>query len=48
LANVIVIIGAGITTTENLTAIIIGRFIYGLSGGSFSVLVPGLSKLKII
>lgn len=45
MANVLVIIGAGITTYKNVIAIIVGRFIYGLANGSFSVLVPGLSKI---
>ncbi|CDW77776.1 sugar transporter family protein [Stylonychia lemnae] len=39
-ANILVIIGAGITTYKNVYAIVAGRFIYGLATGSFSVLVP--------
>ncbi len=43
LANGCVLVGAGITLVENEIAIIIGRFIYGLATGSFSVLVPSFS-----
>eukprot|EP00347_Sterkiella_histriomuscorum_P009190 403342179 len=39
--NLFVLIGSGIAIIENEVAIIIGRFIYGLATGSFSVLVPG-------
>jgi len=40
-ANILVILGAGITTNKSIVTIVVGRFIYGLATGSFSVLVPG-------
>lgn len=43
-ANVLVIIGAGVTTIRAEPAIVVGRFIYGLATGSFSVLVPSFSN----
>ena len=43
MADLIVIIGAGITTYRNVYAIAVGRFIYGIASGSFSVLVPSYS-----
>jgi hypothetical protein len=48
MANAIVAIGAGITLVKSMPAIIVGRFIYGLASGSFSVLVPGFSKITSI
>ncbi len=48
IANLFVIVGAGITLIENEVAITIGRFIYGMASGSFSVLVPGFSKVFIL
>lgn len=39
--NFMVFLGAGLTLIENIPAIIIGRFIFGLASGTFSVLVPG-------
>ena len=40
-SNFLVFLGAGLTLIENVPAIIIGRFIFGLASGTFSVLVPG-------
>lgn len=40
-ANFFVILGASICLAENTTVIIIGRFIYGMAAGIFSVAVPG-------
>jgi len=39
-----VIVGTFISLFENEAAIVVGRFIYGIAAGSFSVLVPGFSK----
>ena len=47
-ANVVVIIGAGLSTIEILPCIIVGRFIFGVATGAFSVLVPGFGKLNVI
>lgn len=38
--NLIVMVGAGITLIPNVYAITVGRFIYGISNGAFSVFVP--------
>jgi MFS family permease len=40
LNNIVVCIGAGITLYDNEYVITVGRFIYGLSNGAFSVFVP--------
>ncbi len=48
MANGCVLVGAGITLVENEIAIIIGRFIYGVASGSFSVLVPSFSILSFL
>lgn len=44
LANLLVIVGAGVTLIRNEIAITVGRFVYGMASGSFSVLVPGFSN----
>ncbi len=48
MANIFVVVGTGITLIQSEMAIIIGRFIYGIAAGSFSVLVPGFSKEHFI
>lgn len=40
LTNFIVIVGCGLTLIQNEYIIMAGRFIYGISTGSFSVFVP--------
>ena len=40
-ANLFVVVGLSITMIEDTIVIIIGRFIYGISAGIFSVYVPG-------
>jgi MFS family permease len=40
LNNIIVSLGAGITLVPNDYVIAVGRFIYGISTGAFSVFVP--------
>lgn len=40
LTNILVCAGAAITLVENPYAILVGRFIYGIANGSFSVFVP--------
>ena len=40
IANGVIIIAAGITLVPNFAALCIGRFIYGLGVGGFSVFVP--------
>ena len=38
--NLIVIIGCGLCLVKNVGVVLTGRFLYGLSGGAFSVFVP--------
>lgn len=38
--NLLVVIGAGISLIKSIPAIVIGRFLYGLAAGIFSVYVP--------
>lgn len=38
--NIIVMIGAGITLIPNDYSMVVGRFIYGMASGAFSVFVP--------
>jgi MFS family permease len=40
LTNIVVCVGSGIVLIPNKIALIIGRFIYGIANGSFSVFVP--------
>ena len=40
MTNILVCIASGIVLVENVIAICIGRFLYGIAAGSFSVLVP--------
>ena len=39
-ANVLLIIGCSLTLIKNLPVIAVGRFLFGLSAGTFSVFVP--------
>jgi MFS family permease len=39
-ANAFVIIGCGISMINNIWVILVGRFIWGLGAGSFTVFVP--------
>ena len=38
--NIIVIFGAGLCCYQNWYALMLGRFLYGLASGSFSVFCP--------
>ena len=40
LTNIIVIVGASLTLIENYPCLCIGRFLYGMATGSFSVFCP--------
>lgn len=40
LNNIVVCVGAGITLIPNEYVMTVGRFIYGISNGAFSVFVP--------
>jgi hypothetical protein len=48
LTNAVVVLGAGLTLIESFPVILIGRFVYGLACGSFSVFVPKFSTYYII
>ena len=39
-ANALVISGCGISLINNIWVILVGRFIWGLGAGSFTVFVP--------
>lgn len=39
-ANLIVILGAGLTLVQMKEVLVAGRFIYGLAAGTFTVFVP--------
>lgn len=40
LTNLVAVIGSGLVLIQNEICLLIGRFIYGLACGSFSVFVP--------
>jgi MFS family permease len=40
LSNAIVIVGASLTLVKNTPTVAVGRFLYGLAAGAFSVFVP--------
>jgi len=40
LCNAVVILGATLTLVKNLPTVAVGRFLYGLAAGAFSVFVP--------
>jgi MFS family permease len=40
IANLIVIIGAALTLVQKKEILVVGRFLYGLAAGSFTVFVP--------
>mmetsp|Transcript_6030 Transcript_6030/g.9742 ORF Transcript_6030/g.9742 Transcript_6030/m.9742 type:complete len:132 (+) Transcript_6030:281-676(+) len=40
LANFVVMLGCGLTLIPNSTSVLVGRFIYGLAAGAFSVFCP--------
>lgn len=44
IVNVVLTIGVVIMMIENVYAIMLGRFIFGLACGAFSVFVPKFSK----
>lgn len=47
MTNIPLVIGVGLTLSGNLPTMVVGRFIYGLSSGSFSVFVPKFSKFAL-
>ena len=40
LANILVLLGCGVTLIPNTIPVCVGRFFYGISSGIFSFLVP--------
>lgn len=45
LTNILVCVGAGLTLVKVFPVILVGRFIYGVAAGSFSVFVPKFSMI---
>jgi MFS family permease len=39
-ANIVLIVGCGLTLIQNIYIVVVGRFLFGLAAGSFTVFVP--------